>query len=108
MIKARIIQRIGGLTCVKLHQPRLAVTGSMRLAEKSYHNSEGIAAGIDDRHAENRPEADSCGRIHKGKICSGFFNVFNQYTTLRRKKRSRQLAERLDLLFGESGEGRHL
>src|SRR5216684_3335469 len=108
MIKARVIQRISGLTCVKLHEPRLAVTGSMRLAEKSYHNSEGIAAGIDDRHAKNRPEANLSGCINKRKICSEFFNVFNQYTALRREKRSRQLAERLDLLFGESGEGRHL
>src|SRR5258708_12832891 len=104
MIKARVIQRISGLTCVKLHEPRLAVTGSMRLAEKSYHNSEGIAAGIDDRPAKNRPEANLSGCINKRKICSEFFHVFNQYTPPMREKRTPPLPATLLLLFRQSAK----
>src|ERR1700720_340614 len=108
MIKTRIIQRVGRLPCVKLYQPRLAVTGSMRLAEKSHNHSERIAFGIDDGCAENRPETNLSGCTNKRKICSGFFNVFDQHAALGRKKRRRQLTEGLDLFRGESGKGRHL
>src|SRR5579859_7262467 len=104
MIQTRVIQGVGSLTCVKLHQPRLAITGSMGLAEKRYHHAKSVAARINDGRAEYRAEANLCGRIDKWKICSGLVNVFNQDAAVRREERRGQITKRLDLLRCESGK----
>src|SRR5579864_1830924 len=108
MIQAGIIQGVSGLARVKFHQPRLTVAGSMGLAEERYHHAESFTTGIDDGRAEHRAEADVCGRIDKGEICSGPIDVLNQYAAVRREEGRGQVTERLDLLRGEAGKRRNL
>ena len=53
MVKARIIQSVGRLTRIQLNQPRLPVTGGVRLAEKSHYHSQRVTPDIINWHAED-------------------------------------------------------